>query len=53
MPKNVFTMMFCNKGMEQISLNRILKSEESITHFPGKFVKIVTFQRFSMRLSKW
>ena len=39
MPKNVFTVMFCNKGMERLSLNRILKSEESITLFPGKICK--------------
>ena len=28
--------MLCNKGMGQINVNRILKSDVSITHFPGK-----------------
>ena len=35
-PKSNFTVMLCNKEMEQINLNRIVKSEGSITHLTGK-----------------
>ena len=35
-PKNVFTVMFCNKGMEEKNLNRSLKSKGSITLLPEK-----------------
>ena len=28
--------MFCDKGIEQINLNTILKFEDSITRLPGK-----------------
>ena len=30
-----FTVMFCNKGMEQINLNRFLGSEGAITRLSG------------------
>ena len=33
--KIIFTVIFCNKGMEQINLNRILKCNGSITRLPG------------------
>ena len=35
-PKNIFTLVFCNKEMEQINFNIILNFEGSVTHFPGK-----------------
>ena len=35
-PKNVFSVMICYKEMEQINLNRILKSDGSITRLPRK-----------------
>ena len=28
-PKDIITVMFCNKGIEQTNLNRILKSDGS------------------------
>ena len=35
-PKTIFTLVFCNKEMEQINFNIILNFEGSVTHFPGK-----------------
>ena len=35
-PKGNFTVMLCNKGMEQINPNRIIKSKGSITRLAEK-----------------
>ena len=35
-PKIRFTLVFCNKGMEQINLNRILKFKGSVACLAGK-----------------
>ena len=35
-PKGNFTVMLCNKGMEQINPNRIIKSKGSITRLTEK-----------------
>ena len=35
-PKYIITVMFCNKGMEQINLNGILKYESYTARLPGK-----------------
>ena len=34
-PKKVFTVTFCNNGMEQINLNRIVKYDSFIIRLPG------------------
>ena len=34
--KNTFTAVFCNKGMDQLNLNRIFKSNVSIAHLSRK-----------------
>ena len=53
MPKDFFfTVMFCNKGMEQINLNRFLGSEGAITRLSGKHSSKKIFRWLHIGLHK-